>query len=50
LNEYYREVYEANSTSYTDYKLQIDTDESARLTKAWQYIYANGCKGMTSPF
>jgi hypothetical protein len=50
LNAYYREVYDANSTSYTDYKLQIDTDESARVMKAWKYIYTNGCKGMTSPF
>jgi hypothetical protein len=50
LNEYYRGVYEANSTSYADYKVQIDTSESPRLRKAWQYIFANGCKGMTSPF
>jgi hypothetical protein len=50
LNNYYREVYEANSTSYADYSLQIVTRESARLVKAWQYIYANGCKGMKSPF
>jgi hypothetical protein len=41
LKEYYREVYEANSTSYADYTLQIDTHESARLVKAWRYIYAN---------
>jgi hypothetical protein len=50
LNDYYREVYEANSTSYADHTIQIDTHESARLKKAWQYIFANGCKGMTSPF
>jgi hypothetical protein len=50
LNEYYREVYEANSTSYSDYTIQIDTHESARVRKAWQYIFANGCKGITSPF
>ena len=50
LRDYYREVYDANSTSYADYTLQIDTHESVRLIKAWQYIYANGCKGITSPF
>jgi hypothetical protein len=50
LNDYYREVYEANSTSYADHTIQIDTHESVRLRKAWQYVFANGCKGMTSPF
>jgi hypothetical protein len=50
LNDYYREVYEANSTSYADYTLRIETHESARLRKAWQYVFANGCRGITSPF
>lgn len=45
LNDYYREVYEANSTSHADYTIQIDTHGSARLRKAWQYIFTNGCKG-----
>jgi hypothetical protein len=38
------------STAVTDETLRVDTIESARVAKAWQYIYANGCKGMTSPF
>jgi hypothetical protein len=50
LRNYYREVYEANSTSFADRTIRVDTRESDRLVKAWQYIYAHGCKGMTSPF
>lgn len=34
----------------TDYTIKVVTRESDRLVKAWQYIYANGCKGLQSPF
>jgi hypothetical protein len=44
LKDYYREVYEANSTSYTDRIIRVDTRESDRLVKAWQFIYAHGCQ------
>jgi hypothetical protein len=40
----------AQTSTATDYTIRVETRESERLTKAWQYIYANGCKGMTSPF
>jgi hypothetical protein len=50
LKNYYRELYDANSTSVSDHTIRVDTHESDRLVKAWQYIYAHGCKGMTSPF
>jgi hypothetical protein len=36
--------------SHADYELMVVTNEPARLIRAWQYIYANGCKGATSPF
>jgi hypothetical protein len=35
---------------YADYSLRVNTRESTRVVKAWQYIFANGCKGMKSPF
>jgi hypothetical protein len=34
----------------SDKTIWVNTNESDRLVKAWEYIYANGCKGMTSPF
>jgi hypothetical protein len=37
-------------TSVTDETLRISTTESNRIVKAWQYVYATGCKGITSPF
>jgi hypothetical protein len=40
----------AQTSVATDYTIRVETRESERLIKAWQYIYANGCKGMTSPF
>ena len=38
------------TTSSSDETIYVNTRESDRLKKAWEYIYANGCKGMTSPF
>jgi hypothetical protein len=40
----------AQTSAATDYSIRVETRESERLIKAWQYIYANGCKGLTSPF
>ena len=40
----------AKTTSSSDETIHVTTREYDRLSKAWQYIYANGCKGMTSPF
>jgi hypothetical protein len=31
-------------------KLTLPTSETERVTRAWQYIYANGCVGRKSPF
>jgi hypothetical protein len=39
-----------HTSSATDETIRVDTRESERLVKAWQYIFANGCKGITSPF
>jgi hypothetical protein len=38
------------TASSSDETIRVNTRESDRLKKAWAYIYANGCKGMTSPF
>jgi hypothetical protein len=37
-------------TAESDKTIMIWTSESDRLVKAWEYIYANGCQGATSPF
>jgi hypothetical protein len=33
-----------------DYTIRVETNETDRLVRAWQYIFAHGCKGMKSPF
>jgi hypothetical protein len=43
-------VYQPHTDSYADYDFRVFTSEIDRLKRAWEYIYANGCKGMTSPF
>jgi len=50
INPNYFAEAKARTSASTDYTLRVETRESDRLLKAWQYIYANGCKGMTSPF
>lgn len=42
--------FEPHTDSYADYTLVVQTNEQDRLIRAWQYIYANGCKGLKSPF
>jgi hypothetical protein len=38
------------TTAAADKTLMIPTTETERVVKAWEYIYANGCQGATSPF
>jgi hypothetical protein len=33
-----------------EHKLNLMTDDSDRVTRAWQYIYSHGCVGQKSPF
>ena len=40
----------AQTSVATDYTIRVQTRKSEPLIKAWQYIYANGCRGMISPF
>ena len=44
------EYFKGGTTAANDQTIWVNTNESDRLVKAWEYIYANGCKGMTSPF
>jgi hypothetical protein len=44
------DFFDSKTFSYADHSIRISTRESSRLVKAWQYIFANGCKGRTSPF
>jgi hypothetical protein len=44
------EVFQPTTQSLADYTIEVVTTETDRLKRAWQYIFANGCKGMTSPF
>jgi hypothetical protein len=44
------EVYQGAAQPVTDYELMVESPDHARIVRAWQYIYAHGCKGMTSPF
>jgi hypothetical protein len=44
------EVFLPTTQSLADYTIEVVTTETDRLKRAWEYIYANGCKGMTSPF
>ena len=43
-------LFQPSSHSHADFILRVNTREPARLVKAWQYIFANGCKGTRSPF
>jgi hypothetical protein len=42
--------FKGGRTAASDKTIMVYTNESDRLVKAWEYIYANGCKGATSPF
>jgi hypothetical protein len=44
------EVYQGVAQPVTDYELMVESPDHARIIRAWQYVYAHGCKGMTSPF
>jgi hypothetical protein len=44
------EVFQPTTQSLADYTIEFMTTETDRLKRASEYIYANGCKGMTSPF
>ena len=37
-------------SEFNEDSLQFSTNEYDRVVRAWQYIYANGCKGKKSPF
>jgi hypothetical protein len=36
--------------AYKQWKLNLKTHEVDRVSRAWQYIYSNGCIGKKSPF
>ncbi|WP_315759697.1 hypothetical protein [Bradyrhizobium sp. SZCCHNRI2007] len=40
----------AQITTGSDFTFTVRTTESTRLARAWKFIYANGCKGIRSPF
>jgi len=44
------EVYQGVAQPVTDVDLMVESPDHARIIRAWQYIYAHGCKGQTSPF
>jgi len=44
------EVFRTQRNSYKQWKLHLYTNDVDRVTRAWQYIYSNGCIGKKSPF
>lgn len=36
--------------SSNEYTIELTTNESDRVERAWQYIYSHGCVGQKSPF
>jgi hypothetical protein len=44
------EVYQGVAQPVTDLDLMVESPDNARIVRAWQYIYAHGCTGKTSPF
>jgi hypothetical protein len=50
LKTFSPEVFQPTAQSFADYTVEVWTTELERLKRAWEYIYANGCTGITSPF
>lgn len=48
--QYSHETVHEGPTKQNDYKYKLQTKEYDRLVRAWQYIYAHGCKSATSSF
>ncbi|MHC2842850.1 hypothetical protein ACVINU_005784 [Bradyrhizobium diazoefficiens] len=44
------ELYQGVANPVTDYEIWVESPDHARIVRAWQYIYANGCNGSASPF
>jgi hypothetical protein len=44
------DYFKGGRAAESDKTIMIVTNEIDRVAKAWEYIYANGCKGETSPF
>jgi hypothetical protein len=46
----YPELFRTQRNSYKQSKLHLYTSDVDRVSRAWQYIYSNGCVGKKSPF
>ncbi|HXW26716.1 MAG TPA: hypothetical protein VEK73_18385 [Xanthobacteraceae bacterium] len=44
------EAFTAQRERYKERELRLNTSDQDRVTRAWQYIYDNGCSGKKSPF
>jgi len=44
------ELFRTQRNSYKQWHLRLETNDADRVTRAWQYIYSNGCVGKKSPF
>lgn len=44
------DLFEDRLVKKAEWKLEIETDEFDRVIRAWEYVYAHGCIGKTSPF
>jgi hypothetical protein len=44
------EAYAGTVYPVTDHELFVESPDYDRVIRAWQYIYANGCKRLSSPF
>jgi hypothetical protein len=44
------DAYKDHHISSNEHTLTLSTSESSRVSRAWQYIYSNGCTGQKSPF
>jgi hypothetical protein len=56
-SDYFREIRKQDPTFFQphhstnkEYELSLTTNDQARVTRAWQYIYSHGCTGKQSPF
>ena len=44
------EAFVSHRENHKEYQLRLETGDLDRVTRAWQYIYSNGCVGKKSPF
>jgi hypothetical protein len=42
--------FESHHYTYKEHELRLDTNDTDRVKRAWQYIYSHGCSGKQSPF